>query len=113
MFQIVKNKTFFNLVSILMIYIQFYFFPLSIKKLKEIKIPNVVGKKQYFVKYNDKQKIVVDIDRMSFINRGVHGHFDQGSYVFFDPDIVITDPGNYLYFSQKEKKKKIDFNFFT
>ena len=44
---------------------------------------------------------------MSFINRGVHGYFDQGSYVFFDPDIVITDPGNYLYFFKKKKRKKL------
>ena len=39
---------------------------------------------------------------MSIENKGVHGHCDQGSYVFFAPEPIICDPGTYSYFLNKE-----------
>ena len=42
--------------------------------------------------------IHIETDKMSIENKGVHGHCDQGSYVFFAPEPIICDPGTYSYF---------------
>ena len=109
--KILNKSTLFNLIDFMLVsktkynlkktYLEYFylFYGKRVLNFKKVKFKNeTILKKAYTSVRKKWGTLILETDKMSVENKGVHGHCDQGSYVFFAPEPIICDPGTYSYF---------------